>query len=809
MNPTSQLPQSRPDFSNLILSGLVAFATLATGMMIAGHHPLAPSLAMAGCGIAAVLCLLLPNAWLVLLPALLPVVDLAPWTGWLTFEEFDILVLGAAAGAWLRRARQPRPEQGSRTSLTLLGLTGLFLLALAVALFRGIQDAGGFQFGWFQGYDGSMNSLRLAKSFILAALFAPLLGQTMSRQDSRSPTLLAWGMALGLATASLAAIWERLAFPGLLNFSADYRTTALFWEMHVGGAALDGFLALTMPFAVLLLLRSHGIAQILPAAVILAMGTYASLTTFSRGVYLAEVVSLAAMALILAVQTSSGGKKGQAGHRSGLVRVTLGLIAAVLALGLSYLVFRSGGYRALIAISGTLMVAILTGSIARAASAKEWAVAIVAGLFVSLAVLAAGWLVTKGVYWAFALVLIIALTAILASRRLAREPRVDALALAASLALPVAAAQVADHWGGTAALVDSMVALTFIAALAGWNILARHPVLPAAPGRQASLLAGVFALTAIAAVFGGGAYIGDRFSTSRQDLTGRQEHWQAGLNLLSSQSDWLLGKGLGRFPASFFFGAPGNEFPGSYRLNQEANNTFLSLSGPRYKAGFGEVLRISQRIKLDPTGRYRIDLDGRTTAKARIELGICTKHLLYAEACAGKQFDLPAAGAEWQHRTLELDGKNLVGGPWYAPQLAVFAIALETTSGRVDLDNLKITNSLGQDILANGDFSADMARWFFTSDHNHLPWHAKNMFLHILFEQGIAGLVAFGLLVLAALMRSVVGRRAYHPLAPAIVAGIAGFLVVGLFDSLLDVPRVAFLFFLILLMGIQGRREVH
>jgi len=283
---------------------------------------------------------------------------------------------------------------------------------------------------------------------------------------------------------------------------------------------------------------------------------------------------------------------------------------------------------------------IVTGSIARAASAKEWAAAIAAGLFVSLAVLAAGWLFAKGAYWAFALVLIMALAAVLASRRLAREPRVDGLALAASLALPVAAAQMANHWGGTAALVDSMLALMFIAALAGWNIYARHPVLPTAPGRQASLLAGLLALAAITAVFGGGAYIGDRFSTSRQDFAGRQEHWRAGLNLLNSPDDWLLGKGLGRFPASFFFGAPGNEFPGTYRLNQEANNTFLSLSGPHYQAGFGQTLHISQRIRLGPPSRYHVELDGRAQSKTMLALAICTKHLLYPEACAGKRFDL-------------------------------------------------------------------------------------------------------------------------------------------------------------------------
>jgi hypothetical protein len=26
-------------------------------------------------------------------------------------------------------------------------------------------------------------------------------------------------------------------FPGFTNFAADYRSSALFWEMHVGGAA--------------------------------------------------------------------------------------------------------------------------------------------------------------------------------------------------------------------------------------------------------------------------------------------------------------------------------------------------------------------------------------------------------------------------------------------------------------------------------------------------------------------------------------------------------------------------------------------
>ncbi len=59
------------------------------------------------------------------------------------------------------------------------------MLLIAISLVRGFDDAGGFVFGWFQGYEGSMNSMRLAKSFVLAALFAPLLGRASSRLEAR------------------------------------------------------------------------------------------------------------------------------------------------------------------------------------------------------------------------------------------------------------------------------------------------------------------------------------------------------------------------------------------------------------------------------------------------------------------------------------------------------------------------------------------------------------------------------------------------------------------------------------------------
>ena len=94
-----------------------------------------------------------------------------------------------------------------------------------------------------------------------------------------------------------------------------------------------------------------------------------------------------------------------------------------------------------------------------------------------------------------------------------------------------------------------------------------------------------------------------------------------------------------------------------------------------------------------------------------------------------------------------------------------------------------------------------MARWFFTSDHDHLPWHAKNLFLSVLFDQGTVGLALFTALVVATLVRLVGASRAQSA-APFFAASLIGFVVVGLFDSLIDVARIAFLFYFVVFVSL-------
>ncbi|MBK7082369.1 MAG: hypothetical protein IPH55_17130 [Betaproteobacteria bacterium] len=59
----------------------------------------------------------------------------------------------------------------------------------------------------------------------------------------------------------------------------------------------------------------------------------------------------------------------------------------------------------------------------------------------------------------------------------------------------------------------------------------------------------------------------------------------------------------------------------------------------------------------------------------------------------------------------------------------------------------------------------------------------------------------FGALLIAFFWRVWLGSAKAHPLAPSLAGAVAGFVVVGLFDSLLDVPRVAWQFCMLLCIG--------
>lgn len=797
-----------------------ALISASNGLLLALHYPLAPAAMTALFVVSCAAFFSWPHLWILLVPALLPLIGLSPWTGWMTFEETDILILAAACGgyaklAWISHVAtdDPAERRGHQFNLAFIVLLlSLFAASTAVAMFRGFADAGGFIFGWYQGYHEPMNSARIGKSFFEAMLLIPLWSAAYRSNPERATTLISQGLMFGLADAALTTVWERSAFTGLLNFSTDYRTTGMFWEMHVGGAALDGFLAITMPFALreLMLAKTPGRWSV--AATVLALAAYACLTTFSRGVYLAIPIGLMVyLALQMrqakhatrAVQTTSSRSLGST--NAGQLAVSLCLILGF-GIGADW-VFQTSGYRGMAALLSTTALMLPLVRVLRGLNVTQWLLSVTLGTGLAIIAGALAWLIPKGAYFAWGLALTLTVVLLIQAHR-STSPHTGPFAFAGFSATAVGSALIASHWGGNEGLRHAAPVLLTVFALTLIAAIRHQPLWPETLRGQGMTVMAMGMTAATIAVFGGGAYMSERFSTSGQDIGGRQAHWKIGRDMLQTPADWWLGKGLGRFPANYFLEGNFQEHPGDYRLRTTENNQFLTIAGGLHMNGWGEIFRVSQRIS-EPGVATILTAHVRAEKDVQLHFEVCEKHLLYNQNCIGAQSNVKGTPGIWQPIQLSLSGQAPTRGDWFAPRLLVFSMAMDSRGGAADIDNLALMRQDGRQLLTNGDFSNGLAHWFSSSDRHHLPWHIKSILMNVLFDQGVVGLSLWSLLVALALWRVSFGAGCRHALAPALAASLAGFLVVGMFDSLLDVPRLAWLFYFLMLVTFSLRGQWH
>ena len=298
----------------------------------------------------------------------------------------------------------------------------------------------------------------------------------------------------------------------------------------------------------------------------------------------------------------------------------------------------------------------------------------------------------------------------------------------------------------------------------------------------------------------------ERFSTAGKDWSGRLSHWSNSIGLLANYDDMLFGKGLGRYPANYYFAEPNGIFPGVYRIKQEEQNLMLSLVGARRPMSFGDILRISQRLPFSVRGPFAVDLLVRAKTDVSIHAEVCEKHLLYSGACVVWEGLRKATNGRWERLTIQLPSNALPSSSWI-PVFKTFSMGIGNESGRAEIDDVRLVTAGGNNVLENGDFSAELAHWFFSSDRDHMPWHAKNLWVNVFFDQGFLGLGAFILLTIVALWRGGLGISRNNELAPYWLTALLGFGVVGMFDSLTDVPRLAFMYYCVVLFMMIHRFE--
>lgn len=231
-----------------------------------------------------------PALWLVAVPALLPVFDLAHWSGRFFFDEFDALILlTAGILALCEKGTEPLPPISRGLKLVLALLSVSYLLSTLIQLWPLppiTPDS-------FASYNSPYNSLRVGKGFVWALLLFNPLRRAIA-QDNDATFKLSIGILIGLFGVGAAAVYERMVFTGLLSWNSSYRISSTFSSMHTGDGPIDVWLAASIPLLGILLLHRRWLVLLPVTASMGLLSFYTLMATASRGPLIAVVIAIGA-----------------------------------------------------------------------------------------------------------------------------------------------------------------------------------------------------------------------------------------------------------------------------------------------------------------------------------------------------------------------------------------------------------------------------------------------------------------------------------------------------------------------------------
>jgi hypothetical protein len=210
---------------------------------------------------------------------------------------------------------------------------------------------------------------------------------------------------------------------------------------------------------------------------------------------------------------------------------------------------------------------------------------------------------------------------------------------------------------------------------------------------------------------------------------------------------------------------------------------------------------MAQRVAPRPAQTLTVQVKARArTDKAGLEASLCEKNLFNSRRCQWLKLDLQPGTTTWQTFHHSLPNGEVGTGNLFTRRPVQFSLYNSVPGTVVEIDDVRLLDGTGQDLLKNGDFSRGGDFWFFNSG-DHLFWHAKNLWVHLLFEQGWLGVLVFTLILILATVRLArsVRRGALEP--TVWLAALAATATVGMVDSLVDTPRLALLVYGVLFVG--------
>jgi O-antigen ligase len=287
-----------------------------------------------------------------------------------------------------------------------------------------------------------------------------------------------------------------------------------------------------------------------------------------------------------------------------------------------------------------------------------------------------------------------------------------------------------------------------------------------------------------------------RFGDAAADLITRESNWRDGWAVRDrAPLTTVFGMGLGTYQRTMLARSPVNQ-PSDLSVERDAEGAWLEM---RVKSPF----YLGQKVTLPDHGEVHLDLRFRAIdAGAVLGVSLCDKVLLYSDNCRGPSIR-PASPGTWEAVSVPLPveglGRSALHGLLRRPvELSLFD---QTQGTALDLRDVRLTDAAGHSLLANGDFAHGLDRWIFTDD-SHVSWRILNQYLMWLFETGVVGLLAMLGLCGLAIAGGVRSAWSGEPMGAAVAGSVVAFLLSGLFDNVMEAPRVATLVFLVCLAGL-------
>lgn len=287
-----------------------------------------------------------------------------------------------------------------------------------------------------------------------------------------------------------------------------------------------------------------------------------------------------------------------------------------------------------------------------------------------------------------------------------------------------------------------------------------------------------------------GGFAQSRLGRIAEDLSIREAHWRQALNLMDAgPMAALVGMGFGQYPILYAVGAETARAPGTYTVFREGDDSYLRL-------GAGETVFLDQIVDVRAGEEYTLSARvRRRSGDGALGIPLCEKALLYSFECVRSELRPESSEHEWSTITIEVNSRDLGESEHWPHPPVKLSLHNKSTDTALDVDDVSLKPKDGQELVANGDFSAGIARWMFVADQD-LAWHIHQQTVEMYFAQGVLGLTAFALLLIGT------GRILWPvlrggELTAAMSAGaLLAFLTVGLLGSTMDTARLSMLFYL-------------